>query len=140
MSWQNKVRETLYESDKFLTFIIYGKVTQNLYHQFTWVNCQTDSSVISHWSWLRITHLLRQCLGGGGNRFWEFVRPTEDKFNLTLFLMRARIFFSLLWVILLLMSVYLGDTISWTQNLILFICYRFKENKKILYKKSTKWS
>lgn len=49
------------KGDKFLTFIIYaGKVTQILYHQFTWVSSQTDSSVISHLSRLRTTHFLRQ--------------------------------------------------------------------------------
>lgn len=49
------------KGDKFLTFIIYaGKVTQILYHQFTWVNSQTDWSVISHLSRLRTTHFLRQ--------------------------------------------------------------------------------
>lgn len=36
---------------------------------------------------------LIKAMFGGGDRFWEFVRPTEDKFNLTLFLMRAPIFF-----------------------------------------------
>lgn len=51
------------KGDKFLTFIIYaGKVTQILYHQFTWVNSQTDWSVISHLSRLRTTHFLRQYL------------------------------------------------------------------------------
>lgn len=79
------------KGDKFLTFINYaGKVTQILYHQFTWVNSQTDWSVISHLSRLRTTHFLRQYLKK--KRFWDSFCPNEDKFNLTLFLLRALFF------------------------------------------------
>lgn len=81
------------KGDKFLTFIIYaGKVTQILYHQFTWVNSQTDWSVISHLSRLRTTHFLRQYFEEKKKRFWDCFCPNEDKFNLTLFLLRALFF------------------------------------------------
>lgn len=131
------------KGDKFLTFINYaGKVTQILYHQFTWVNSQTDWSVISHLSRLRTTHFLRQYLKK--KRFWDSFCPNEDKFNLTLFLLRALFFLPLFfWLILLLISIYLLDTISRickTRNSFLFISNRFNNEKKILYKKSTKWS
>lgn len=79
------------KGDKFLTFINYaGKVTQILYHQFTWVNSQTDWSVISHLSRLRTTHFLRQYLKK--KTPLGFFCPNEDKFNLTLFLLRALFF------------------------------------------------
>lgn len=86
------------KGDKFLTFIIYaGKVTQILYHQFTWVSSQTDWSVISHLSRLRTTHFLRQYLKK--KRFWDSFCPNEDKFNLTLFLLRALFFLPFFFLI-----------------------------------------
>lgn len=131
------------KGDKFLTFINYaGKVTQILYHQFTWVNSQTDWSVISHLSRLRTTHFLRQYFKK--KRFWDSFCPNEDKFNLTLFLLRALFFLPFFWLILLLISINLLDTISRickTRNSFLFTLLVIGLiTKKILYKKSTKWS
>lgn len=126
------------KGDKFLTFIIYaGKVTQILYHQFTWVNSQTDWSVISHLSRLRTTHFLRQYFKK--KTPLGFFCPNEDKFNLTLFLLRALFFLPFFfWLILLLISIYLLDTISRickTRNSFLFISNRFNNEKKSYIRK-----
>lgn len=98
-----------------MTFIFYGKVTQILFHQFTWVCSQTD---LSYWR----TNLIWICFS------WE----------------RYFFFFFLLWVILLLMSIYIRDTISrnckthkiWFCSLVIGLM-----RKIILYtcKKSTQW-
>lgn len=88
------------KGDKFLTFIIYaGKVTQILYHQFTWVSSQTDWSVISHLSRLRTTHFVRQYLKKNASGIL-FVRMKTSLIWLC-FSGERYFFFPFFWLILL---------------------------------------
>lgn len=127
------------KGDKFLTFIIYaGKVTQILYHQFTWVNSQTDWSVISHLSRLRTTHFLRQYLKKKNASGILFVRMKTSLIWLCFSWERYFFFPFFFWLILLLISIYLLDTISRickTRNSFLFISNRFNNEKKSYIRK-----
>lgn len=126
------------KGDKFLTFINYaGKVTQILYHQFTWVNSQTDWSVISHLSILRTTHFLRQYFKKK-KRFWDFFVRMKTSLIWLCFSWERYFFFPFFWLILLLISIYLLDTISRickTRNSFLFISNRFNNEKKSYIRK-----
>lgn len=126
------------KGDKFLTFINYaGKVTQILYHQFTWVNSQTDWSVISHLSRLRTTHFLRQYLKKNASGI-VFVRMKTSLIWLCFSWERYFFFPFFFWLILLLISIYLLDTISRickTRNSFLFIGNRFNNEIKSYIRK-----
>lgn len=138
LSWQNKVRETFHKRGQI--FDIYQLLRQSDTNLIPPIHMGEQSDrLVCDIAFVKIKDNTLSKAIFKKKTLLGFFCPNEDKFNLTLFLLRALFFLPFFfWLILLLISIYLLDTISRickTRNSFLFISNRFNNEKKSYIRK-----